>query len=74
AGALAVAFELEAPGDVRVAAYDLLGRRVATLADGAFAAGPHRLDADLGAMPAGVYLVRLVADGAVATTRLTVVR
>ena len=72
-GAATVRFELAAAADVSLDIVDLLGRRVATLENGALAAGPHEvaLGADL---PAGVYVVRLVADGVVSTSRLTVVR
>ncbi len=45
---------------VRVEAYDLLGRRVATLAEGAMEAGTHRLRLDGAALAAGVYVVRAV--------------
>jgi hypothetical protein len=74
AGRAQVAFELGAPADVRVAVYDALGREVAVLAEGARGAGLHRAAVEGGALPAGLYVVRVVAAGRARTARLTVVR
>ncbi len=52
----------------------MLGRRVANLADGPFAAGSHRLALDTAALPGGVYLVRVQSEASVLTRRLVVVR
>ena len=65
---------LATPSGVDVGLYDALGRRVATLAQGTQPAGDLVLDVDASALPAGVYVVRLRADGAQATARLSVVR
>ena len=73
-GGAAVTFRLGAGADVRVAVYDVLGREVAVLAEGAYPAGAHRVALAAGALPAGPYVVRLVAGGAAQTARLTVVR
>ena len=42
---------------------------MAVLDRGTRAAGEHRAAFDASALPAGVYTVRLVVDGAVAATR-----
>ena len=66
-------FALAAPADVTLEVYDRIGRRVATLLDETRGGdvvvpwSPEDLDA-------GVYLVRLRADGAVATQVVTVIR
>jgi len=74
AGATAtVRLTLAAAGDARVAVYDVLGREVAVLLDGPAADAPA-LRLDTRSLPAGVYVVRASADGAVATATLTVVR
>src|SRR5690606_19847725 len=73
-GRAAVAFALEAPSEVRLALYDVLGRAVLVLDAGRLEAGPHRLDLDLSALPAGVYVWRLDAGGQMQTGRLTVAR
>lgn len=62
-GATALRFRLARPAHVRMDVYDTLGRRVATLADGARGAGEHELALDRRALPAGVYLCRLAVDG-----------
>ena len=70
----AVAFGLPEPADVRVEVYDALGRRVAVVAEGPFEAGWHRATLDAAALPAGLYLVRLQAGGAVRTRPVTLAR
>ncbi len=73
AGAATVTFTLAEPGDVRLAVYDALGRRVRTLAEGPRAAGVY--EASLGAgLPSGAYVVRFEAGGQAFTERVTVVR
>lgn len=73
-GAGAVTFALDGPAEVRLAVYDALGREVAVLADGPFGAGVHRAAFAAGALPAGVYVVRLDRGGVAETARVTVVR
>ncbi len=59
---------------VRVAVYDVLGREVTVLADGALAAGRHDFRLDGRGLPAGVYLVRGEGGGHSAGARITLVR
>lgn len=64
---------------VSLAVFDLSGRRVRQLADGPLGAGAHRIEwdglADDGTRPAaGLFLIRLDADGARATGKLMLVR
>lgn len=70
-----VALDLTAPGaaSARVDVLDALGRRVATLPAPPPGAGAHRVHLATDRLPAGLYLVRLDADGEVATRPLTVV-
>ena len=70
----AVAFALPQAGPVAVSVFDLLGREVSRLVDASLPAGRHRAALDAGALPSGVYVVRLVAGGEVRTTRVTVAR
>ena len=58
ASTAALALTVEAPQHVRVAAYDLTGRRVAVLHDGALPEGTHTLRFDGATLPAGTYLIR----------------
>lgn len=67
-------FTLAAPGHVRLTLADALGREAAVLIDGTRGAGGHAVPVETARLAAGVYVVRLAADRAVATRRLTVVR
>jgi hypothetical protein len=58
-------FTLPRPADARVEVYNVLGARVAVAADGHFESGTHGVAWDRAGLPDGVYLVRLVADGAI---------
>jgi glucose/arabinose dehydrogenase len=79
-GAARISFELDRPRQLHLAIHDLAGRRVRTLVPGAMR-GPGAQSevwdgrADDGtALPAGVYLVRLVTDGTVRSRRLVWLR
>ncbi len=67
-------FEVADIGPIHLAVFDVLGRRVGALADGPVAAGEHTVRWDAGALPSGVYLVRLTAGDTVQTQRLTLAR
>ncbi len=69
-----VALTLDRAMDVRVRLFDVTGREVATLAEGALAAGTTTVGVDATGLSAGVYVLRVEADGQTATRRLTVVR
>ncbi|MEP0545821.1 MAG: T9SS type A sorting domain-containing protein [Rhodothermales bacterium] len=69
-----VALTLDAAANARVVVYDVLGRAVAMLADGALGAGTHELMLDGRGLPVGVYVVRVVGDGLALTHRLTLLR
>ena len=70
----AVRYTLAAPGAVRLEAFDVLGRRVAVLAEGEQPAGPHAARFEASALAPGVYVLRLDAGGQVLSRRVTVVR
>ncbi|MEL7363198.1 MAG: T9SS type A sorting domain-containing protein [Bacteroidota bacterium] len=72
-GTATVTLSAETATDARVFVYDVLGRTVARLHDGA-ASDRLRLTLDTAALPAGVYVVRAETDDTVLTRRLTVVR
>ncbi len=69
-----VRFTLAAAGDVSVAVYDALGRRVAVLAQAAMTAGAHEVPFPAASLAPGVYVVRVVAGAEQATRTVTVVR
>jgi hypothetical protein len=72
--AAAVTYSLDVPGRVRLALYDVLGREVATIDEGERTAGAHAVTLRGAGLRAGVYVLRLEADGVngrqVATTRV----
>lgn len=72
-GAAVVRFALDTPGDATLTLYDALGRRVATLAEGALG-GDQEATLDAAALAAGVYVLQLRTDGAVVARTVTVVR
>ena len=73
-GGTRLAFRTDAPGAVRLRVVDALGREVARPLDGPLPAGAHDVTLDLGGVAAGVYLVRLEAEGEARTQTLSVVR
>lgn len=73
-GTAVVQFVLDTPGEARLSVYDVTGREVAVVAVGTFAAAAHEATVDVSALAAGVYVVRLQAEGAASTVRLSVVR
>jgi flagellar hook assembly protein FlgD len=74
-----ISFSLSAAGPVRVVVYDVVGRVVATLADGSFSPGTHELmwsgRDDAGRQVAsGVYLCKLEAGAHVETARMILLK
>jgi hypothetical protein len=74
-GLTALRYVLPDAADVTVEVFDVLGRRVATMAPGLQTAGEHAVTLDASALAPGAYAVRVrTADGATAAGRLTVLR
>ncbi len=67
-------FQLQTPEEVDIRVYDMLGRVVATVADGHFPAGTHRTTIDASALSSGVYLIELTAGTARSVQQLVVAR
>lgn len=79
ASATTIRYQTDTAADVELAVYDVLGRRVATLARGLRPAGAHEAtwdgrDQDGRVLASGVYLVRLTAGDRAATRRVTLLR
>lgn len=74
AGSASIAYELPHAATVTLEVYDALGRRVATLAEGAKAAGRHAARWDAAGLPAGLYLYRLRAGDYTQTRKAVVAR
>jgi hypothetical protein len=73
-GAGRVEFVLPAAGKVRLQVLDMQGARVRVLSNGAFSAGRQSVGLDAGALPAGVYLVRLENSAGSVTRRFVIVK
>ena len=78
-GAATARLDLAGPAEVSADVFDTLGRRVASVAPRAMAAGTGQtLTLDLGGLPSGVYVVRVTVGASgtaeVGTARVTVVR
>ena len=71
-GTTRLRFTLPAAAQARLEVFDAQGRRVATLADGAFAPGEHAVEWRGDGIPPGVYLARLTTAAGSATR--TIVR
>lgn len=69
-----VEYMLPRAGQVRLDVFDVTGRRVARIADGAQAAGWHTAVWDARAAASGLYLCKLSAGGSVRTEKLVVLR
>lgn len=67
-------YEVTRQEDLCIELLDVLGRRVAVLAEGPHAAGRYEADWSLARLSSGVYQVRLVGDSAAHTRPLVVVR
>jgi|GEM_PF-2423637 len=74
-----IRFQLAKAVDVRLSVFDMLGRRVRTLAEGAFSAGVHeriwdgRSDAGM-PVSSGLYLYHLEAGSFIQTRQMTILR
>jgi hypothetical protein len=73
-GAGRASLDLPRAARVRAAVYDVAGRRVREVVDRALEAGRQELTLDVGAAPAGIYLLRVEVDGATVARRFAVVR
>ena len=72
-GAATVRFSTETAQDVRVALYDVLGRTVRTVAEGA-SVGARTATLDAAGLAPGVYVLRLTAGAGYVSQTVTVVR
>jgi hypothetical protein len=69
-----IPFELSADGHVNIQVFDMLGRPVRTLHDGALRSGRHSVTFDGSRLGSGVYLCRFSAFGRVVTVTMHLLR
>ncbi len=58
-----LSFRLERPARLYLTIHDLLGRQVATVANGFYPSGTHEVLWHAVDLPSGLYAMRLVGDG-----------
>ena len=73
-GLVRLAYQTPRSGPVRLDVVDVLGRLVAVVEGGERAAGEHSASFDATRVPAGIYVLRLQAEGLTRTQPITVVR
>jgi hypothetical protein len=76
-GTTEIGFSLPAAGRVTIEVFDVTGRRVALVADGAYPAGTHTVEWDLRGgngrrVSAGIYAYRMRAGSFTAERKMTV--
>jgi hypothetical protein len=69
-----IRFDTPREGHARVAIYDMLGRRTATVVDQTLPEGTHTARFDARALRAGTYIIALEAEGERAARTMTIVR
>lgn len=69
-----IRYQLQAVSHVILTVYDVLGRKVATLANGRESAGVHSVTFDAGRLPSGVYFCRLSTGGKTAVRKMLLVK
>ena len=69
-----LSFGLPEAAELRVAVYDVAGRLVSLLHEGRMSAGHHCISWDASVLSAGVYIVRMQADGFGGSTKVTLIR
>ncbi|MCC5927231.1 MAG: T9SS type A sorting domain-containing protein [Bacteroidetes bacterium] len=69
-----IRYELPMQAEVRLEVFDITGRLVSVLVNGAVQAGVHEVTFDGGRLASGVYLYRLNAGGQVLTQKLTLIK
>ena len=70
AGETRITVRLDAPQQLSVDVFDMLGRRVATLNNGELSAGPHTFVFDAHNVAGGVYIARVAGRSGVVSRRL----
>ena len=69
-----ISYSLPEAASVRLEVFDVLGRRVAKLADGLHAAGRHEVRFDAAGLPSGTYFARLESGSFFGTRSLVLVK
>lgn len=68
-----ISFSLPVAGEVRLDAFDVAGRKVATVLNGWKSAGEHRATFDAAGLPTGVYFMRLSYGREIRTLKTVII-
>jgi hypothetical protein len=71
-GAVSISFKMKSNDNVNISVYNLLGAKVAEVANGTFTTGEHTVNANLGNLKAGVYLYTMTTGAASQTQKLII--
>lgn len=71
---VSIRYRIAQAGEVRLLAYDVLGREVGVLVEDHRAAGSHEIVWRGDGLPAGIYLLRIEANGSASTQTVTLLR
>lgn len=69
-----ISFSISSPGQVNLVAYDLLGRKVATLVDRQMEAGSHSAVWDCSELSSGIYFYRLTSGDKSEVRKMTLIK
>lgn len=69
-----ISFALPVDTDVNLTVYNLLGQRVAVLANGQFRSGQHSINFDASALASGMYIYRLEANNQTHTRKMLLIK
>ncbi len=69
-----ISFQLPVSSSVKLAVFDMLGRKIATLVDGKSPAGLQEVTFNAQGLSSGMYFYRLEANGSTLTKRLTIIK
>ena len=67
-------YTIQESGQVRIAVYNLMGQKVATLVDEYKSAGPHNVRWNAAGHASGMYYYRLEANGQAITKKMTLIK
>jgi len=70
----AIDFNLPTDSNIRLEIYDVLGRKVETLAEGRYAAGSHKARWSADSYPSGTYFYVLTSNEATISKRMTLIK
>jgi hypothetical protein len=69
-----IRFDVPVIGEMQMAVYNVLGRKVAMLVNGIMEAGSHRITWDATEIPSGIYFVRMEAGEFVQTRKVVLLK